>query len=195
MSKRKQKQTHYGLALLQPAVRSGAAAQVSRCADHVQAEATSVGGRVLDALAVVLAPFISEVELILFAIFRGLAGSGPHGFNRRNVGPQTPKSSIRPYAGPSPRKLREQHFKLPGKRSGTRVGSVMLQKLSDNIAECLARAADAQVRADEASDSATKRENARMAESWRRLAESYQFVERINDFLDNTKTIGSMPRK
>jgi len=67
----------------------------------------------------------------------------------------------------------------------------MLQKLSENIAECLAHAAKAERRADEATDSTIKREAADMADRWRRLAESYQFVERVNRFLDNTKTVGS----
>jgi coenzyme F420-reducing hydrogenase alpha subunit len=71
----------------------------------------------------------------------------------------------------------------------------MLQKLSDNIAECLTHAVEAQARADQATDMTTKRENAAMAERWRRLAESYQFVERISRFLDNTRAIGSMPSK
>jgi hypothetical protein len=71
----------------------------------------------------------------------------------------------------------------------------VLQKLSDNSAECLVHAAEAQVRADQATDPAAKRENADTADRWRRLAESYQFVERISAFLDNTKAIGSMPRK
>ena len=71
----------------------------------------------------------------------------------------------------------------------------MLQKLSDNIAECLSHAVEAQRRADEAADAATKQEFAEMADRWRRLADSYQFVERINHFLDSTKAIGSMPSK
>jgi len=71
----------------------------------------------------------------------------------------------------------------------------MLQKLTDNIAECVSHAVEAQRRADEAADSASKREFADMADRWRRLADSYQFVERINHFLDNTKAIGSMPSK
>jgi len=68
----------------------------------------------------------------------------------------------------------------------------MLQKLSDNIAGCISLT---QRRAHAAAEPATKREHADMADRWRRLAESHQFVERIERFLDNTKTIGSMPAK
>jgi hypothetical protein len=71
----------------------------------------------------------------------------------------------------------------------------MLQKLSDNIIECLAHAAAAQRRADDVTDAMIKREFADTAERWRRLAESYRFLEGINDFLDNTRVIGSMARK
>jgi hypothetical protein len=71
----------------------------------------------------------------------------------------------------------------------------MLQKLSDHVAECVSHAVEAQRRADEVIDPTTKREFADMADRWRRLADSYQFVERINRFLDNTKIIGSMARK
>jgi hypothetical protein len=71
----------------------------------------------------------------------------------------------------------------------------MLQKLSDHVAECASHAVEAQRRADEVIDPATKREFADMADRWRRLADSYQFVERISRFLDNTRVVGSMPRK
>ena len=71
----------------------------------------------------------------------------------------------------------------------------MLQKLSDNIAGCLAHAAEMQRRADEATDARTKQEFADMADRWCRLAESYQFVERIGHFLDTTKAIGSIRSK
>ena len=70
-------------------------------------------------------------------------------------------------------------------------GAAMLNKLTDNIIECLTHAAEAQARADQATDLADKLEHAKMATRWRRLAESYQFVERITAYLDNIKTIGS----
>jgi hypothetical protein len=71
----------------------------------------------------------------------------------------------------------------------------MLQKLSDNIAECMSHAVEAQRRAAEAADLATKRENADMAHRWLRLAESYQFVERIERFLGSIKASGGVPAK
>ena len=42
-------------------------------------------------------------------------------------------------------------------------------------------------------DPADKKEYADMAARWRRLADSYQFVERITAYLDNTKAISSVP--
>jgi hypothetical protein len=53
------------------------------------------------------------------------------------------------------------------------------QKLSENIAECIAHAVAAQGRAADSIDQATQREFAASASRWRRLAESYQFLERI----------------
>ena len=93
-----------------------------------------------------------------------------------------------PSVGKNHRK--KQHFKLPLTAPGC-----MLQKLSDNIAECISHALEGQRRAHAAAEPATKREHADMADRWRRLAKSHQFVERIERFLDNTKTIGSMPAK
>jgi hypothetical protein len=66
----------------------------------------------------------------------------------------------------------------------------MLQKLSENIAECLMRAATAQRLSDEATHHAAKQDYADMARRWRGLAESYQFVEGI---LADTAPIGSGP--
>jgi hypothetical protein len=59
----------------------------------------------------------------------------------------------------------------------------MLRQLSNNIAECVAHAVEAQRRADAAADAQTKREYADMARSWTHLAESYQFLERMDRFL------------
>ena len=71
----------------------------------------------------------------------------------------------------------------------------MLEKLSDNSAECVAHAVEAQRRADAAGDPASKREHSDMADRWRRLAESYQFVERIERFLGTVKTTAGVPIK
>lgn len=89
---------------------------------------------------------------------------------------------------------KEAAFKLPLGAPEGAGECVMLQKLNENIAECLARAADAQRRAEEATNATAKCEAADMADRWRRLAESYQFVDRIECFL-NTKPIGRMRPK
>ena len=59
----------------------------------------------------------------------------------------------------------------------------MLQKVGDHIANCLAQAAEAERRAAAASDEVTRIGNERMAKSWRHLASSYQFAERLERFL------------
>ena len=59
----------------------------------------------------------------------------------------------------------------------------MLQKLGDHIANCLARAAEAERRAAEAPNEATRIDNEQMAKAWRHLASSYQFVENLERFL------------
>jgi len=66
----------------------------------------------------------------------------------------------------------------------------MLQKLDDHIADCLARAADAERRAAEASSEVMRADNESMARSWRHLARSYEFVQSLERFLldaDNAK--------
>jgi hypothetical protein len=64
----------------------------------------------------------------------------------------------------------------------------VLQKLGDHIANCLARADDAERRGADASDSRTKAESERMAKAWRHLARSYQFVESLERFLLDGRT-------
>jgi hypothetical protein len=59
----------------------------------------------------------------------------------------------------------------------------MLQKLGDHIANCLARADDADLRGLETSDLEIKAEAERMAKAWRHLAHSYEFVESLERFL------------
>jgi hypothetical protein len=59
----------------------------------------------------------------------------------------------------------------------------MFQKLGDHIANCLARAADAERRAAEASSEDMRVDNERMAKTWRHLADSYQFVDSLERFL------------
>jgi hypothetical protein len=76
------------------------------------------------------------------------------------------------------------HSSCP-KAQKVHVGSLMIQKPIENSVECFAHATEAQRRSDMATDPASKREFDDMAGRWRRLAESYQFVERVDDFLDN----------
>jgi len=59
----------------------------------------------------------------------------------------------------------------------------MLQKLSEHIAGCWARAEDAERRAVQASDATVRADNERLAQSWRHLARSYEFVESLERFL------------
>ena len=67
--------------------------------------------------------------------------------------------------------------------AGSREKATMLQKVSDHIVTCLARAAEAERRATEASDEAMRIDNERMAKTWRHLASSFQFGESLNRFL------------
>ena len=59
----------------------------------------------------------------------------------------------------------------------------MLQKLGAHIADCLHFAAEAEQRAAAETDERLRTDNLRMAEAWRRLARSYQFVESLERFL------------
>jgi hypothetical protein len=64
----------------------------------------------------------------------------------------------------------------------------MLQKLSDHVAECLARAADSERRAREANDPQLRQDLFDIARRWRHLAESYQFVESLDRFIVEQKS-------
>jgi hypothetical protein len=67
----------------------------------------------------------------------------------------------------------------------------MLQKVSDHVAICLARAAEAERHAAAASHEASRIDNERMAKTWRRLADSYEFADRLERFLlENDKRTG-----
>jgi hypothetical protein len=63
----------------------------------------------------------------------------------------------------------------------------MLQKLGDHIANCLARAADAERHAAEASSEDVRIGNERLAKSWRYLAHGYLFAESMERFLLDAK--------
>jgi hypothetical protein len=64
----------------------------------------------------------------------------------------------------------------------------MLQKLSDHVSECIARAADTERRAREATDSQLRQDLFDIAQRWRHLAESYQFVESLDRFIVEQKS-------
>ena len=59
----------------------------------------------------------------------------------------------------------------------------MLRKVSEQIAECLRRAAEADERAHQATDPTLKADYGRMAQSWRTLARSYEFQSSLGRFI------------
>lgn len=59
----------------------------------------------------------------------------------------------------------------------------MLQKFGEHIADCLDRAAEAERRAARTADTGLRGGHERMAQTWRHLARSYQFVEKLESFL------------
>ena len=59
----------------------------------------------------------------------------------------------------------------------------MLLKLDVHISKCLELATAAEQRAKEATDTAIRSDNEMLAQSWRLLARSYQFVESLERFL------------
>jgi hypothetical protein len=75
-------------------------------------------------------------------------------------------------------------LKFPQGRWVRRIGGCsMLQKLSDHVADCMARAAETERRAREMADSQLKTDLLDVARRWRHLAESYQFVDGLDRFL------------
>ena len=62
----------------------------------------------------------------------------------------------------------------------------MLLKLSNDISECLAHAADARERANAGTDPALKANLLDMELRWQRLVESYRFVEQASRFLEDS---------
>ncbi len=66
-------------------------------------------------------------------------------------------------------------------------GEAVLQKLGDYAAKCLARAADAERCAADPPDNPLRSDYEKMAQGWRRLASSYQFVESLEQFLAGNK--------
>lgn len=64
----------------------------------------------------------------------------------------------------------------------------MLANLSDHVTECIARAADTERRAREATDSQLRQDLFDIAKRWRHLADSYQFVDSLDHFLVDQKS-------
>ncbi len=61
----------------------------------------------------------------------------------------------------------------------------MFRKLSENITECLIRAAVAERQAANATDPATKQHFEQMAKNWCLLAASYKFSESLDRFVND----------
>jgi hypothetical protein len=59
----------------------------------------------------------------------------------------------------------------------------MLRKLSPMASDCLRRAADCEIKAENAADAEVKKNFAFLADQWRRLADSYEYLERSESFL------------
>jgi hypothetical protein len=59
----------------------------------------------------------------------------------------------------------------------------MLQKLSDHIAAAIARAAESEELARQETDEVAKARYLQMADAWRHLANSFEFVQKLEEFL------------
>jgi hypothetical protein len=59
----------------------------------------------------------------------------------------------------------------------------MLRKLSPLVSDCLRRASDCETKAASAADAEVRKNFAFLADQWRRLADSYQYLERSKTFL------------
>ena len=69
----------------------------------------------------------------------------------------------------------------------------MLHKLGDHIAGCYARAAEAERRAAQSPDETLRTDLEQMAQTWRHLARSYEFVESLERFLLDADRARSVP--
>jgi hypothetical protein len=70
----------------------------------------------------------------------------------------------------------------------------VLQRLGDHIAEALEYAAAAERRAADTADPELRRDNIRMAQNWRLLARSFEFVERLEQFLLESREGQNLPK-
>jgi hypothetical protein len=74
------------------------------------------------------------------------------------------------------------------------LGRAVLQKASEEVAECLRRAAEAEARADATNDTKNKAEYQRIADTWRTLARSYEFQGSLGRFISfNTDRKKALP--
>jgi hypothetical protein len=71
----------------------------------------------------------------------------------------------------------------------------VLQNLSEDIAECYRRAAEARERAKAAHDAALKQDFLDMERRWLSLAHSYEFTQRLSDFTREAKRRGGQERR
>jgi hypothetical protein len=73
----------------------------------------------------------------------------------------------------------------------------VLEKVGEQIAECLRRAAEAEARAEATNDVKSKAEYQRIARTWRVLASSYEFQGSLGRFIsvnkDRQRTLSSIP--
>ena len=69
----------------------------------------------------------------------------------------------------------------------------MPRPLNDRAIECLAHATSMERLADQTSDLGSKADLLDTARRWRRLAESYRFLERVERSLADIKTIAGTP--
>jgi hypothetical protein len=65
----------------------------------------------------------------------------------------------------------------------------MLLKPPTDVAECLEHAAACELEAERASDPTTKQSFLDLAARWRRIAGTFEYIERIDRFLD---TVGGL---
>jgi hypothetical protein len=65
----------------------------------------------------------------------------------------------------------------------------MLTKLPHNVEECLQRATDCAVKAEIAIDPVARQSFIDLAAKWRAIAETYQYIERVDLFLKRPRSV------
>jgi hypothetical protein len=64
----------------------------------------------------------------------------------------------------------------------------MLSKPSKDAVECLQRAAECELQANQAGDPIAKQSFSDLAARWRRIAETFEYIERVDRFLASQAT-------